>query len=116
MNTVEKIKSLCKSRKIPISRLEKECGFGNGYISQLRKGTVPSDRLLKIAAFLDIPVNDLLDDVYQNDPAILWIGEQEVSYGSDDMDILIDYARSMDEETLKRLLSYAEFLKKEGAE
>lgn len=59
MNSVERVKLLCKERKIPISRLEKELGFSNGYINQLRKGTFPSDRLLKIAAYLDVPVNYL---------------------------------------------------------
>ena len=54
MNTVERIKSICKERKIAISRLEKDCGFANGYISGLRKGTVPDDRLQKIAEYLNV--------------------------------------------------------------
>lgn len=37
MNTVDRIKAICKERKIPISRLEKACGFANGYIGQLKK-------------------------------------------------------------------------------
>lgn len=45
MNSVERVKQLCKERKIPISRLEKDLGFANGYIGQLRKGTFPDDRL-----------------------------------------------------------------------
>ena len=56
MNTVEKIKAICKERKIPISKLEKACGFANGYIGQLKKGSVPDDRLLKIASYLCVPV------------------------------------------------------------
>lgn len=56
MNTVEKIKAICKERKIPISILEKACGFANGYIGQLKKGSVPDDRLLKIASYLSVPV------------------------------------------------------------
>jgi len=54
MNSVERVKQLCKERKIPISRLEKDLGFANGYIGQLRKGTFPDDRLLKIAEYLNI--------------------------------------------------------------
>lgn len=64
MNTVDKIKALCKERKIPISRLEKECGFANGYIGQLKKGTVPDDRARKIANYFDIPVEVLIDPEY----------------------------------------------------
>lgn len=60
MNTVERIKSICKERKIAISTLEKECGFANGYIGQLRKGTVPDDRLRKISNYLDLSVDYLM--------------------------------------------------------
>lgn len=30
MNSVERVKNLCKERGIPVSRLEKELGFANG--------------------------------------------------------------------------------------
>lgn len=60
MNTVERIKSICKERKIAISTLEKSCGFANGYIGQLRKGTVPDDRLKKIAEFLNLSIEFLM--------------------------------------------------------
>ena len=54
MTTVERIKAICKERKIPLARLERDCGFANAYISQLRKGTVPNDRLMKIADYLSV--------------------------------------------------------------
>lgn len=60
MNSVDLIKRICKERKIPISRLERELGYGNGYISQLRKGTIPSDRAVEIAKYLDIDLQYLL--------------------------------------------------------
>lgn len=60
MNSVEKVKQLCKERKIPISRLEKDLGFANGYIGQLRKGTFPDDRLLKIADYLNISASYIM--------------------------------------------------------
>lgn len=61
MNEVEKVKKICKERKIPISKLEKECGFCNGYIGQLKKGIFPSDRLIKIANYLGVPLSELSD-------------------------------------------------------
>ena len=71
MNTVERIKSICKERKIPISSLEKNCGFSNGYIGQLKKGTIPDDRLQKISAFLNLSIEYLMTgttvDVYSED-------------------------------------------------
>lgn len=54
MNAVERVKTICKERKIPISKLETDCGFSNGYIGQLRKGTFPNDRLLVIAEYLNV--------------------------------------------------------------
>lgn len=63
MNGVERLKAICKERKIPISRLEKDLGFGNGYISQLKKGTFPYDRAVKIAEYLGITVEYLIDGI-----------------------------------------------------
>lgn len=67
MNTVERIKQICKERKIPISKLERDCGFSNGYIGQLRKGTVPDDRLLIISKYLNVSIEYLLgSDAYES--------------------------------------------------
>lgn len=61
MNSVEKVKKICKERKIPISRLERDLGYSNGYVGQLRKGVFPADRLSEIAVYLDIPMESLLE-------------------------------------------------------
>jgi len=60
MNSVEKVKYLCKTKKIPISKLERDLGFGNGYIGQLKKGTLPNDRLSLIANYLDVSTDYLM--------------------------------------------------------
>lgn len=60
MNSVERVKQICKERKIPISKLEKDLGFSNGYISQLRKGTFPTDRIAKISEYLKVSIDYLL--------------------------------------------------------
>ena len=60
MNSVERVKDLCKGRKIPISKLEKDLGFSNGYIGQLRKGVFPSDRLVLIANYLNVSPDYLM--------------------------------------------------------
>lgn len=59
MSTVERIKEICKQRKIPIYLLEKDCGFANGYIGQLKKGTLPDDRLNIVANYLEISPSEL---------------------------------------------------------
>ena len=60
MNAVERVKTICKERKIPISKLESDCGFANGYIGQLRKGVFPDDRILKISEYLNVSVDYLM--------------------------------------------------------
>ena len=54
MSSVERVKEICKERKIPISKLEKDLGYGNGYLSQLKKGKLPDDRLYQIAKYLNV--------------------------------------------------------------
>ena len=60
MNSVERVKQICKERKIPISKLEKELGFANGYIGQLRKGVFPDNRLQAIADYLSVSTTYLM--------------------------------------------------------
>nr|DAJ20268.1 MAG TPA: repressor protein [Siphoviridae sp. ctuK76]DAO25304.1 MAG TPA: repressor protein [Caudoviricetes sp.] len=67
MTTVDKVRDICKTRKIPVSRLERDLGFSNGYINQLRKGTFPSDRLVLISNYLDVSVSELLGDNEMSD-------------------------------------------------
>lgn len=63
MNSVDRVKKICKERKIPISKLERELGFSNGYISQLKKGVFPSDRLILIANYLQVSTEFLMNGV-----------------------------------------------------
>ena len=68
MNSVELVKSICKDRKIPISRLERDLGFSNGYIAQLRKGVFPAERLASIADYLSVPMDELMENGQKNKP------------------------------------------------
>ena len=67
MNQVENVKQICKEKGVAISKLEKECGFSNGYISQLRKGVFPTDRLIKIAKYLNVPLDTLAPQTFEVD-------------------------------------------------
>lgn len=60
MDSVELVKKICKERNIAISRLERDCGFSNGYIRRLKEGKFPSDRLQIIANYLDVSIDYLL--------------------------------------------------------
>ena len=75
MNTVERIKSICKERKIPISTLEKECKFSNGYIGQLRKGTMPDDKLIRVASYLGLSMKYLSTGKDESVPSLKNVAE-----------------------------------------
>lgn len=60
-DSVSLVRQLCKERGIAISKLEKECGFSNGYIRGLREGKFPADRLKIIADYLDVSFEYLLN-------------------------------------------------------
>lgn len=83
MNSVERVKAICKDRKIPISKLERDLGFANGYIGQLRKGVFPDDRLLQIAEYLSIPTSYLLTGISETENAPTGNGERTI--GDDDI-------------------------------
>lgn len=59
MDSVTLIKNLCKEKGIAISKLEKDCGFSNGYIRGLRRGVLPNDRAQIIAEYLGISIEFL---------------------------------------------------------
>ncbi len=60
MTTIERIKELCNEKKISISRLERDCGFSNGYIRKLIKGNLPTDRLERVASYLNVDIKYLV--------------------------------------------------------
>lgn len=112
MTSVDKVKSLCKERKIPISRLEKDLGYGNGYIGQLRKGTFPNDRLVEIANYLNVPTSYLTGEELNNMPAPVVQSEHDktleqllnlaATLDSKDLEILTDMAKAIKERREKR--------------
>lgn len=69
MSSVERVKSICKEKKIPISKLERDLGYSNGYIGQLRKGVFPTDRLVDIANYLNVSTDYLLTGEEKEKPA-----------------------------------------------
>lgn len=98
MNSVELVKKICKERKIPISRLEKDCGFSNGYIRKLKEGKFPSDRLDIIAKYLNLSVEYLMTGKEKEIPD---------PYITDEYVELIDlYSKlnDVDKETIMRML------------
>lgn len=53
MNSVDRIRQICKERHIRIANLEKELGWANGYVAGAKKD-LPADRLFAAADFLNV--------------------------------------------------------------
>ncbi len=60
-NGVEYVRKICKNKNIPISKLEKDCGFSNGYLNPKKVSKIPYERATLIAEYLNIDVKDILD-------------------------------------------------------
>ena len=117
MNTVERVKMICKERKIPLSRLERECGFSNGYIGQLRKGSIPDDRLIKIANYLDMTVDQLTGVQTDAQPGGYYVNEDTARTAQQIFDdpylrILFDAAQDSRPEDLQMAADLLRRLKK----
>ena len=62
MDSVQRVRDLCWRKGIPICKLERDLGYGNGYISQLRRGMFPAKRLYAIAEYLGVTPEYLLGE------------------------------------------------------
>lgn len=54
------IKEVCKIRKIPIYKLEEDLGFSKGYISKLTTSNPSVNNAIKIANYLEVPLEQLI--------------------------------------------------------
>lgn len=99
MTLANKIKALCKQKNIPVSRLEKDLGFGNGYIMRLTN-TMPTDRAVKIAQYFGLPANYFFPGKEKKSPA-----EQNPL-----IEEIMVKASSLTDEEKKELLNYAEYI------
>ena len=91
MNSVERVKRLCKQRKVPIARLERELNFSNGYIGQLRKGVLPYERAVAIAEYFGVTPEYLLTGEETKKESTS-ISESELQYS--DIDLLEAFKRA----------------------
>lgn len=122
MNSVERIRAICKERKIPISKLEKDLGFANAYISQLRKGVLPTERLLAVAQYLSVSPDYLLNggttaDLLGEESKKAPTANGERSVSDDEIKFaLFGGDGEITDEMYERVKQFAAFIKLEEAE
>ena len=82
-NSVQFVRDLCKEQNVPIAKLEKDCGFSNGYLNPKKMTKLPYDRAVIIADYLGVSVNLILTGK-ENDNAPTEAGERDIL---DDVDV-----------------------------
>lgn len=107
MSEAERIRQICASKGIRISKLEKDLGFGNGYINPKKVTHISHERLLKIAEYLSVSVGDITGEEDNKKPT-------PVTGSGSKRDTLLSIVGQLSEENLGQLLSYAEFLANSG--
>lgn len=113
-NSVQYVRDICRQRKIPVSQLEKECGFSNGYLNPKKMTKIPYDRAQLIADYLGISATTIMtgesdspESAAKQQPDIL--DEIDVAFygdyrelSEDDKETLRAMARLMKERRAKR--------------
>ena len=117
MNRVERVKAICKERKIPISKMERDLGYANGYIGQLKKGVFPADRLQDISEYLGVSAEYLLNGEEKKGGEKYYINEEtarvaQEMFENKDLRALYDVQKDMDPEDLRALYNMALALKR----
>ena len=81
-NSVEFVRDICHQRRIPVSALEKACGFSNGYLNPKKMARIPYDRAVLIGKYLDIPVSRILtgEDNAQLEPAKVSVTDADIKF------------------------------------
>ncbi len=60
MGLLENIRNECKRQNITVKKLESDLGFSNGFISKVKGNNMKSDRLYKVAEYLNVEPEYLL--------------------------------------------------------
>ena len=82
-NSIEFVRSLCRERKIPISKIEKDLGYGNGYFNVKKQTKLPYNRAVEIAEYLSVsPELILTGEETEKAPTVS--GERDIL---DDVDV-----------------------------
>lgn len=108
-NSIQYVREICKQKGIPVSRLERECGFANGYLNPQKLQKLPYDRAVIIARYLDLSIDYLLTGV-QPSATPADAGRQPISDAELKFALWGD-SETMDDQDLADVRRYAAFVR-----
>lgn len=109
MTLRERIKDLCKNKKISVNRLEIDCGFAKGYISKLDRSKPNSENLHKISDYLGVSLDYLMTGNEKNEMRIK--AETDMSILSDERLIkALNLYLAHDEKTKDKIVRMIELM------
>lgn len=94
----DRIKSLCKFNKIPVSKLENDLDFAGGYIAKLDKSSPNIEKINAIANYFNVSIDFLMGKTDMVTCSICGFGDDPLS----------EYSRKEHEEFHERFLSIKE--------
>ena len=107
-NSIQYVREICKERGIPVSRLERDCGFANGYLNPQKLQKLPYDRAVIIARYLDLSIDYLLTG--ENRTPLPADGRQPISDAELKFALWGD-SETMDDQDLADVRRYAAFVR-----
>lgn len=107
-NSVQYIREICRQRKIPISQLEKDCGFSNGYLNPKKISKISYDRAKKVAEYLGISVSSIMGEG-ETEKTLVDIDKRSASK-EEVMFALFRGREHITEEMYNEVLNFAEYV------
>lgn len=112
---VEFIRVSCKSRNSSITKMEKDLSFANGTVGKWANGKryPPKDKLLLVADFLQISIEDLMGQEPAQKEKPNTLDGIELEKLSPARRALLEALEGMDDENIMKIVRIAQAVKKE---
>ena len=106
MRGIEYIRQICKEKGVSVRKLEADLGFANGYLNPKRISKLPYARAVKIAEYLDVDVDRILD-LPADSHIVLDSETAQIArdiYENDDLKVIFSTLRSASKEDLQLVI------------
>lgn len=61
MNLFKSVRAMCRKKQVPVSRVEKDCGFGSNSIRRWGEHEPSISKVKAVADYLNVSVDELIE-------------------------------------------------------